>query len=346
MKRFLFVPVMFALVAWMAGGCRTVPNESAWKRFRFEEEHMGAWWSLTLYAPEEPAAREAAQAAFAKVRELDERLSDYALDSELSLLRLAQTGQPRPVSPILFRALAKARDLSRQTGGAFDLTVGPSIRLWRTARQARILPAETERLQAVAAVGWSNVVLDSRASTVTFTKPGMRIDLGGVAKGMGADAALRELRRRGFPRAMVAASGDLALGEAPPGKAGWTVGIAALDGREGEYARLLVLKNCGVSTSGDTEQYVTIAGTRYSHIVDPRTGIGLTNRIQATVIAPNATESDAFATALCVKGPEAAIRFIDARRGTHALVITANGGQRQEMASRNFSALPVVPTKP
>lgn len=343
-RRLLFA--LLATISLIAAGCRTLPDDSTWKRFRFEEEHMGAWWSITLYAPEEPVAREAALAAFAKVRELDERLSDYAIDSELSLLRLAQPGKPRPVSPILFSALAQARELSEDTAGAFDLTVGPSIRLWRTARQARILPAETERLQAVAAVGWSNVILDVRASTVTFTRPGMRMDLGGIAKGMGADAALRELRRRGFPRAMVAASGDLALGEAPPGTAGWTVGIAALDGREGEYARLLVLKNCGVSTSGDTEQYVTIAGTRYSHIVDPRTGIGLTNRIQATVIAPTATESDALATALCVKGPEAAIRFIDGRRRTYALVITANGGQRQESASRNFSSLPVVPAKP
>ncbi|MBI3880710.1 MAG: FAD:protein FMN transferase, partial [Verrucomicrobia bacterium] len=195
---------------------------------------------------------------------------------------------------------------------------------------------------AARAVGWQKVKLDAHAQTVTLAAPNMKLDLGGIAKGYGADAALTVLKQRGLPRALVAASGDLAVGDPPPGKPGWIIGIAALDEGDGALTKLLSLRNCGVSTSGDTEQFVIIGGVRYSHIVDPRTGIGLTNRIQATVIARDATTSDAMAKGVCVFGPERGRALIDALPGAATLVLTAGDGGRKQFASKRFQKLPSV----
>ena len=124
--------------------------------------------------------------------------------------------------------------------------------------------------------------------------PDMQLDLGGIAKGYAADQALAVLRSHGLPRALVAASGDIAVGDPPPGKRNWRVAVGKLDATNGEPARILYLNNAAVSTSGDAEQFVEIGGRRYSHIVDPRTGVGLTERLQVTVIGRQATDTDSF----------------------------------------------------
>jgi thiamine biosynthesis lipoprotein len=188
-------------------------------------------------------------------------------------------------------------------------------------------------------VGWQQLRLDPRSRAVTLLAPNMRLDLGGIAKGYAADQALQVLKGRGLDRALVAASGDIAVGNAPPGQRGWEIAIAAMDSTTNESARTLLLRNAGISTSGDTEQFIEINGVRYSHIVNPATGLGLTNRIQVTVIAPDATITDGLATAVSVLGVQRGLAVVDSLPHTAALLLTRQDGHDQRFLSRRFKEL-------
>ena len=300
---------------------------------------MGTLFKITLYAPEEAAARSAAEAAFHRVVTLDEIMSDYQADSELMRLCEAPPGQPVRVSADLFDVLEQAQRFSALSGGAFDVTVGPFVRLWRFARKKKALPALAEVNAAAASVGYKKLRLDRRERTITLLAPNMRLDLGGIAKGYAADQALAVLKGRGLTRALVAASGDIAVGDPPPGQRGWKVALAAMGGVTNEITRTVLLSNAGISTSGDTEQYVEIGGTRYSHIVDPSTGLGLTHRLQVTIIAPRATTTDALATGVSVLGPERGLALVDSLPRTAALILTRSNGQDRVWTSRRFNGI-------
>lgn len=289
-------------IALLTTATAAAADPGALRLFNFEEPHMGTRITIRLYAENEETATAAAKAAFEKVAALEAVFSDYDATSEVLRLVAAPHGEPVKVSADLFDATRLAHSLCEQTGGAFDITMGPQVRNWRLARRTGKLPDEAGRAAATTASGFRHLKLDPEARTLTLSVPGMRLDYGGIAKGLAADAALAVLREHGFPRAIVAASGDIALGDPPPDQPeGWKVDI---EHRKGQ-PQSLRLKNRGISTSGDTEQFIEIDGHRYSHIVDPRTGLGLENRLTATVIAPTATLSDALATAACVLGEEA-----------------------------------------
>jgi thiamine biosynthesis lipoprotein len=282
---------------------------------------MGTLFRIALYATNEPAARAGAEAAFQRVADLDDMMSDYQADSELMRLCDQPVETPVPVSEDLFKVFERAKEISARSGGAFDITVGPFVRLWRFSRKRHTLPESEQIAQACIAVGWRNLKLDPTRRTATLLEPDMRLDLGGIAKGYAADAALGILKGRGINRALVAASGDIAIGDPPPGQSGWRVGVSDLGLHTNDLNQTLVLRNAGISTSGAREQFVEIGGVRYSHIVDPKTGLGLTNQIQATVIAPNATTSDALATAVCVAGAKAGRTVAKAFPGVKVIIL-------------------------
>lgn len=247
---------------------------------------MGTLARITLYARNAYEAAAAFQRGFARIRRLDEILSDYNPSSEVSRL----STEPMRVSDPLLRVLTYAQHLSKRTAGAFDVTAGPLTLLWRQARREHRLPEPGDIERAHGLTGYRKLRIQDRQ--VWFTEPGMRVDLGGIAKGFAAEEALRATAIR---RALVAISGDIAIGAAPPGRKGWRVMLAAT-GREFE------LSNRGVSTSGDAEQFLELDGVRYSHILDPRTGRPLTRSSTVSVIARTAMEADAIATALSVTG--------------------------------------------
>jgi thiamine biosynthesis lipoprotein len=304
---------------------------------------MGTLFTITLYSPDKTNAQLAARAAFERIAALDTVMSDYQADSELMKLCEQPAGKPVPVSADLFEVLEKAQRFSELSDGAFDITVSPFVRLWRFARKKKTLPTSAELAEAARTVGFKKLQLDRKSRTVTLLTPGMRLDLGGIAKGFAADQALRVLRDHGINRALVAASGDIALGDPPPDAKGWKTGITAIDVRTNDASRTFVLRNAGISTSGDTEQSVEIDGIRYSHIVDPGTGLGLTHRIQVTVIAPDATTTDALATALCVLGVERGLALADSLPGVSAMILTKEGNETHTFVSRRFNTIPVAP---
>ncbi len=267
---------------------------------------MGVPVRVVLYAESDRVASQAAGAAFARIAELDSRFSDYRADSELRRLS-ERSGEWTPVSEDLFAVLDLAVRLARATDGAFDPTVGPLTRLWRTSRQTLRLPRAGELDSARSRVGWQKISLDPGTRTVLLTVGNMRLDLGGVGKGYVLDQAMAVLERHGTGRALVEAGGDIVVGDAPPGRPGWEIAIPGASGEAAGQARALT--HAAVSTSGDTEQFVMIGGVRHSHVVDPRTGLGVTNTVTATVIASDGATADAMATAVSVLGREAGTRL-------------------------------------
>ena len=208
-----------------------------------------------------------------------------------------------PVSPELLAVLARALEIARATDGAFDPTVAPLVALWRESRATRRLPEPSRLAAARALVGWQHVELDAGPFGSSPARPGMRLDLGGIAKGYILQEALRTLRDRGVTRALVAAGGDIVVGDAPPGRPGWACRRARMPIRPSS-ARASRLTNAALATSGSSEQFVEIDGVRYSHIVDPRTGLGVTTDRGARVIADDAALADALATALTILDDE------------------------------------------
>jgi thiamine biosynthesis lipoprotein len=306
------------LLSLMVTSSIAAPPADALNRFTYTEYHMGVDARLVVYAPDQQTAEDACTAAFARIAALDSMMSDYRRDSELIRLCARAGGPPVRVSPDLFLVLRRAQEVARESGGAFDVTVGPLIALWRKARKTAILsdPAALKRARRL--VGWQKLRLDEGARTVRLTVRGMKLDLGGIAKGYAADEAQRVLKQHGITRALVQMGGDIVVSGPPPGTDGWTIRVPnASNDREPADLRFA---DRAISTSGDTEQFAMIGGRRYSHVVDPRTGVALTNRVQVTLTAPDGLTSDPLSTALCVLGGEHGGNLIHAYPGTKAYV--------------------------
>jgi thiamine biosynthesis lipoprotein len=327
--------------------CRAA--EPMLERFTFTEPHMGTQFRMVLYAVDTATANRAAKSAFERIAELDGIMSDYKSTSEL--MRLCQKavgvqvcqkagGEPVKVSEDLWIVLEKAQEVARKSDGAFDVTVGPVVRLWRLARRTQQLPDPEKLAQAKALVGYEKMKLDPKARTVQLEKPGMQLDLGGIAKGYAADCAQTVLKKFGIERALVAAGGDIAVSGPPPGTEGWTIGIEALAGPDAKPTRFMLLKNAGVSTSGDSQQYTVIDGKRYSHIVDPKTGLGLVGRMTVTVVAPNGLTSDPMTKTVCVLGPEKGMAIIEGTEGVAALMVRKTDSGEEAIRSKRFKDIP------
>jgi FAD:protein FMN transferase len=306
-------------------------------RFTFSEAHMGTIIRIVLYAPDATAADKASRAAFDRIAVLDNAMSDYKPDSELMRLCRAAGGPPEKVSEDLFQVLTAAQELAARSDGAFDVTVGPVVRLWRRARRRHELPDGNRLAQALALVGYRNLVLDPRQRTAQLLNPGMMLDLGGIAKGYAADEALNVLKRDGITSALVAAAGDIACSRPPPGREGWRIDIAASapsSKSADKSARYLLLHDAAVSTSGDSEQHLDVGSQRYSHIINPATGMALSGRRRVTVVAPQGITADSYAVAVCVLGPERGLKLIDATEGTSALFVEESREGFQHFESR------------
>jgi thiamine biosynthesis lipoprotein len=312
------------------------------RRFEFSEPHMGTQFKIILYADDEQQARAASKAAFSRIAELNLIMSDYDPASELMRLCARSGGEPVPVSKELFFVLTKAEEASRLSDGAFDVTVGPATRLWRQSRRTQRLPDPEKLAAARAVIGWQNVKLDAKERTVQLLKKGMQLDLGGIAKGYAADEAQVVLKKHGITRALVAAGGDIVVSDPPPDRKGWDIVIQPLDEEETKQPRHLSLANAAVSTSGDANQFVVIDGKRYSHILDPRTGLGLIGRMSVTVVAPNGVTSDSLTKVVCVLGPEKGLPLVEKVDGVSARMVRLDEQDRAEkFTSKRFPALTI-----
>ncbi len=326
-------------IAIFAGSNQLPAGEPS--RFEFEETHMGTRFSIVFYADDREDAITAATAAFKRVRELEAVLSDYRSSSEVMKLCAKNDREPGialTVSPDLADVLAHSLEISKQSQGAFDVTIGPLSKLWRDARKQKTIPDEAERAEALKNVGWNKIDLDREKKTVKFLQAGMRLDFGGIGKGFAADAALAVLKQHGYPQALVAAAGDITVGDAPPGKKGWIVEIEPIGAKQQKKKVQLVRQS--VSTSGDLYQFVEIDGVRYSHLLDPRTGRSLKGFVRATVIAKNGWQADALTKAACLMPTAQAIKLIDNIDGAAMFLATKADDSAPEKTaqSRRFES--------
>jgi thiamine biosynthesis lipoprotein len=297
--------VLLAAALALAPAC-AAPLE----RHAFARGAMGTEFRIVLYARDAEQARAAAEAALARIAALDRALSDYDPASELSRLGArSDAGAPTAwirASDELFHVLDAGLCIARESDGAFDPTVGPLTALWRRARRQGELPDAAALAAACARTGHARLELDGGSRSVRLHAAGMRLDLGGIAKGYALDEALAALAAHGVERALVDGGGDVAAGAPPPGERGWRVAIAGLDSADFRADRAgtgILLAHAALATSGDLERSFELGGTRFSHILDPRTGMPLVERRLASVIAPDGTTADAWATALSVLGP-------------------------------------------
>jgi len=314
------------------------------RRYSRTEVHMAVDFEVVLYAAGETNAEEALSKAMARVADLDNRLSDYEPNSELSKLsesstrrdNLTSRNPPVKVSDDLWSVLLVSQQIGEGTDGAFDITIGPLTKLWRRARRWKELPDSEAIATARASVGFQSLKLDLAAHTARLMKPNMRLDLGGIAKGFAVDEAVKTVKGYGISRVLVRASGDIAAADAPPDARGWRVGIAPLNPDE-PTTRFVEIANCGISTSGDSRQHLIVNGLRYSHIIDPRSGEPVNGRSSVTVIAPSGMLADAIATAASVVGPDQAAKLAPKSSGVELLMVYEDeSGRQQTVESDGF----------
>jgi thiamine biosynthesis lipoprotein len=297
---------------------------------------MGLLFRLVVWAQDGSTATNASVAAFQRVQALNTLLSDYEEQSELSRLsRTSGSGQWVHVSDELWKVLKRGDAISRASSGSFDVTVGPLIQVWRRARRQREMPTGERIHRAQAAVGWQHIGFDERARAVRLDRADMRLDLGAIAKGYALDEVGRVMRAHGIRRFLVAGAGDIVVGDPPPGLKGWKIEVAPLDSPGAPPPREVLLRNASLCTSGDLFQHVEIEGKRYSHIVDPRTGLGLTDHSLVTVIGRDGMTADALATAVSVAGPERGLPLVR-RFGSEVLVVRRPEGRLEEHATPGF----------
>lgn len=305
------------------------------QRFEAVEPHMGTLVRIMVYAPDVQAARAAISRGFARVRELDLVLSDYKPDSELSRLTTSAVATPVAVSDDLFAVLEASQRLSKETDGAFDITQGPVVRLWREARRTGVVPAAQALADAQARTGWQKLLLDPARRTVQLAVAGMALDVGAIGKGYAASEALRAIEAAGVTSALVAISGDLAFSAAPPGRHGWRVGLLDVPAGDASMPHVLELTHAAVSTSGNREQYLDANGHRYSHVVDPASGMGLVDDVTVTVIAPQGLLADGLDTAASVLGPDEGLALIERHPTAAGLIVSrVDGDRRVQISSR------------
>lgn len=275
------------------------------RRYEFSHRQMGTLFRLICYATGDSLAEQAARAAFARIDELNERLSDYRPDSELTLLTHVDTpGTVIPVSEDLWNILVLSQELAVNSGGAFDLTIGPLSKLWRRAFRRQEFPDREHLAAARALVDYRQLTLLPDQQAVEINRLGMQLDAGGIAKGYAVDQAMQVLHQYGIRQALVDGGGDLLTGDAPPGSEGWRIQAPArtVSGEEGDT--ILWLTNAAVATSGDTYRFLEWEGKRYAHLIDPRSGLGVTFQAQVSVGCPSAALADGLASAISILGPQ------------------------------------------
>lgn len=256
-------------------------------------------------------------------------MSDYLDGSEINRLSAtAGSGQWVGVSPDLYNVLRRAVDIAQKSDGLYDPTIGPLSQLWRRAVRRKIFPSKPELWKAHQLVDYRLMEFDSVHRTIRLKKPGMRLDVGGIGQGFANDEALKVLQQLGIRSALLDIGGDIRVSEPPPGETGWRV----LTGFGADTTTLL-LKNAGITASGATYRYLEYEGKRYSHLMNPRTGLGLLHHVQTTILAPDGAQADALAKVFSVAGIRRSKRLVKRFPGVTVWVIENRKGKLRSWSS-------------
>lgn len=305
------------------------------QRYVFRRGLMGTNFTLMLYAADSLTAQRMNQRVSARMDSLNQCMSDYLDGSEINRLSAtAGSGQWVRVSPDLFNVLQKALRVARQSGGRYDPTIGPLSQLWRRAVRRGTFPSAAERRTARRAVGYRYVVLDSVTQSVMLRRAGMRLDVGGIGQGFAIDEAAQLLRTLNVASFLIDIGGDVLAGDAPPDQPlGWRIGIGAVETND---TATIWLKKSAITTSGDTYRHLNYRGRRYSHIMNPRSGLGLRHFVRATVRAPEGYRADALTKVFSVAGLRKSRRLIRRFPGVDVWLVENKNGRLLRWQSAKF----------
>src|SRR2546425_4236060 len=326
-RRALFIPRSIAAVVLCSYLAFSSPFLTKPDQLFYESRPaMGTSFEVYVYAPDRERASEFFEAAFDEIERVEQALSNYRPSSELSRINAIAADAPVVTDPEVFALLERALDYSRQSDGAFDVTVGKLMKAWGFFRGAGRYPSNEELARAREQTGWQRVKLDQRARSAFFLTRGIELDLGGIGKGYALDCVARVLREAGVKAALISSgsSSIYAIG-APPGKAGWPVHVPDPMDRTRTVSTVL-LKDQSLSTSGSYEKFFRLNGRTYCHIMDPRTARPVEGMLQTTVITPEATDSDALSTAVFVLGPQQSGKLLDKIAEAAAMFVTDKTG--------------------
>jgi thiamine biosynthesis lipoprotein len=307
-------------VLLLAAGLASAPAQAKWLS-RQVDGIMGTRIYVEIWADDETKGQAAIDAVMDEMRHIDDSMSTYKSTSEVSKVNALAAQQAVPISSELFKLLSTALDYSRITEGAFDITYASVGYMYDFRERKR--PTEDQIKAALPAINYRHVILDPAAQTVQFSQPGVRIDLGGIAKGYSVDRGIEILQGLGYTHALVNAGGDSRVIGDRFGRP-WMVGIRHPDHPEQVITRI-PLVDAAFSTSGDYERYFDENGVRYHHIIDPRTGHSASKVRSATVIAPTATRTDGLSKTAFVLGPEEALRIYNQLDDVDAVLVTPAG---------------------
>ena len=279
------------------------------KRFHFTEIKMGSPFSLIFYHSDSVEATQIAKECFNRVDSIIAIFSDYDSTSEINRL-VKQANRPQIVSDELFAMLVQSKTAWKKSVKTFDITLGALTQLWRKARTENRFPDESEIKKAKQSTGFQNLILDKKSKTISSKAAGMSFDFGGIVKGYAAQRVIDFLKPKNINIALADAGGDIAISDAPPDKKGWSIGINLPESENELWNQKLELQNCAVATSGDVYRYIFHNGKKYSHILDPRTGYGVTSLRNVTVIAKDGATADWLATACSILPVKKALRLV------------------------------------
>ena len=314
--------VYLFLVLWLVipVGCRprTQTQVTADGGYR---DVMGTFARVVVVADTEPQAYSAIDAAFEKINAIEKCMSDYDPDSLLSKVNKEAFETPVAVDEELFEVLSASIEYSRLSGGAFDITVGPVVQLWRKAKETGTAPTDEQLQRAKESVGYQNLILDVENHTVQFAKEGMFLDLGGIAKGYAVDKAVEILKNAGLKGGMVDIGGNLRCFGTPANHIKhWYIGLQ--DPAHDENILLkLKMNDRAVATSGDYRRFVVVNGQKYSHIINPATANSAQSLSSVTIITSTAMAADAFSTIVSVMGDKKGLGLIESIPDTEAILI-------------------------
>lgn len=285
-------------------------------------EVMGTFARIVVVADNAQQARDCIEAGFEELKRIDALMSDYKADSELSKVNRQASRNPVKVSNELFGLLQKSVEFSRLSDGAFDITVGPLVDLWHKAGETNSMPDENAIAAAKAKVGYEKLILGANKQTVRFETDGMRLDLGGIAKGYSVDKAVEIIKQKGATAGMVDSGGNIYCFDKPADKNVWMVGIQDPRLENDEPLMILKLRDCAVATSGDYRRFENVEGKKISHIIDANTATGAGKLSSDTIIAKTALEADAVSTIVNVLGPEKGLALIESLPDVECILVT------------------------
>jgi len=290
--------------------------------FQRSEAIMGTAIQVELWSEDREQAEAAMAAVIAEMHRIDAAMSPHKATSELSRINREASARPVPLSEEMFGLLGRALHFSALSDGAFDITFASAGQLYDY--RAGVGPSDDTLAAAQALIGWRGLELQPATRSVRFARHGMRIDLGGFAKGHAVDNGVAILRRHGIAHGMVSAGGDSHVLGDRRGRP-WTIGVRD-PRRDGEVVAVLPLEDVAISTSGDYERFFERDGVRHHHLIDPKTGRSACGVCSVTILADDGLTSEALSKCVFVMGRERGLRFIESQPGVDAVVVDAEGG--------------------